>query len=108
VVESAVESEAVLEVESEAALAVESVADTAAISEVDTALVVTLAALEDQAQVSISDQATDLQDHPLNMAHPENLAHTKPMIFLPSPILNYLLYIIVFYVSFKYNVTVLQ
>lgn len=100
-----------LEVELEAESAVELVADTAAISEVDTALEVTsevLEELEDQALALISDHPMVALDHQLNTAHPANLDHTKPMIFLPSPILNYLLYIIVFYVSFKYKVTVLQ
>jgi len=98
------ESEAESEVESEA----ESEEATAVILEEDTALEVTLEVLEDLAQASILALPMEAQDHQLNTAHPANLDHTKPMIFLPSPILNYLLYIIVFYVSSKYNVTVLQ
>jgi len=82
--------------------------DTAATSEVDTALEVTLEVLEDLELALTLDHPMEVLDHQLNMAPPENLDHTRPMIFLPSPILNYLLYIIVFYVSFKYNVTVLQ
>lgn len=83
--------------------------DTAAISEVDTALEVTSAVLEDHPDPAlILDHPMEALDHLLNTAHPANLDHTKPMTFLPSPILNYLLYIIVFYVSSKYNVTVLQ
>lgn len=97
-------------VEELAAVSVEeSAEDTAATSEVATALEVTLAALDHLAPVLILDHLTEAQDHLLNTAHPANLDHTKPMMtFLPSPILNYLLYIIVFYVSPKYNVTVLQ
>jgi len=101
-------SEAELEVVSEAESAVELAVDTAVISVVDTALEATLEALEDLVRASTSDHPMEVRDHLLNMAPLENLDHTKPMIFLPSPILNYLLYIIVFYVSSKYKVTVLQ
>lgn len=86
----------------------ESAEDTAVISEEDIALEVTSAVLEDLDPALTLDHPKEAQDHQLNTAHPANLDHTKPMTFLPSPILNYLLYIIVFYVSSKYNVTVLQ